>query len=87
MTIVWNSRKYFAVALAGAALALAATPVSAQYWTGYDTYTVWGPHPWNQGPWGGPWNSGPAYGARWPAPAAVVAGPVPMGAYGMAVPY
>ena len=76
---MWNSRKYFAVALAGAGLAVAeAAPVSAQYWGGYDNYTVYGPHP---------WNSGPAYGARWPAPPVFVPGPASAGPYGMAVPF
>jgi hypothetical protein len=85
---MWNISRYMAIALAGAGLAVAAaTPVSAQYWGGYDNYTVWGPHPWNQGAWGGPWNSGPAYGARLPVPPVVVPGPVSMRAYGMAFPF
>jgi hypothetical protein len=88
MTIMWNSRKYFAAALAAAGLAVAAaTPVSAQYWTGYDNYTVWGPHSWNQGARGGPWNSDPADGGRWSAPAIIVPGPAVAGPYGMAVPF
>lgn len=61
---MWSSKKRAAMAIVGASLAVAAaTPTSAQYWSGYTEYSVYGPNPWNQGAWGGPWHSGPAYDA------------------------
>jgi hypothetical protein len=68
MMIMWNNKSYMAMAIVGAGLAVAAAaPASAQY-AGYTGYSVYGPHPWNQGAWGGRWFSGPAYGAAWPVP-------------------